>query len=155
MPCILYAISRTHKRNDKPEFIKYLRGMFAVRFAHGFLLCSFPCGVVAGIAPLWESEGDAMTCLALNDIWRHKQHTPDIMYYDRGCSRRRYLINHPSDRWENTIMLIDRCLSLCCVKARALRCKPSVSCLGVPLLSEIPCAPRRKLLRGCKCSVVR
>lgn len=106
---MLFLVSRRpRKRYEQPAFMVYLRSMFALRYSFGYLICTFPCGIVAGLAPLWESEGDTAVCWALNDIWRWLQHTPQLMFYDRGCDSRPYLRNHPELLWAYCIMLIDR-----------------------------------------------
>ena len=43
---------------QQPRLISYLRSMLGPRHTWGSLVCTFSCGVMAGISPLLEAEGD-------------------------------------------------------------------------------------------------
>lgn len=93
-------------------FIKYLRSMFAKRYSFGYIIATMPCGVVAGLAPLWEAEGDFDAAWGLNEIYRHAQHVPRLMFYDRGCFRRAWLRNNPDPFWSRCLLKIDRLVAV-------------------------------------------
>ncbi|CAM9605793.1 unnamed protein product [Ectocarpus fasciculatus] len=92
----------------EPRLIKYLRSMLGPRHTFGSLICTWSCGIMAGISPLFEAEGDAETAAALDDIWQDPAYRPTILFYDRGCKRRRFLRCHPDPTWVMTINIIDR-----------------------------------------------
>ncbi|CAM9612092.1 unnamed protein product [Ectocarpus fasciculatus] len=92
----------------QPRLIKYLRSMLGPRHTFGSLICTWSCGIMAGISPLFEAEGDAETAAALDDIWQDPAYRPTILFYDRGCKRRRFLRCHPDPTWVMTINIIDR-----------------------------------------------
>ncbi|CAN0403082.1 unnamed protein product, partial [Pylaiella littoralis] len=74
----------------------------------GYFLCTFSCGIIAGLAPLWEAEGSVETAAALNSIWPDPRHRPTLLVYDRGCDRRVHLRLHPDPTWAGTINYVDR-----------------------------------------------
>ena len=82
--------------------------MFSVHTTYGYLFSRYSCGVLAGLAPLWEAEGDREVELAIEDIWPHPAIRPTIMFYDRACKRRRYLLAHPDPSWAGTINIVYR-----------------------------------------------
>lgn len=44
----------------------------------------------------------------LSNIWADPSTRPDVMFYDRGCAIRRYLINNPDPLWAMTRFIVDR-----------------------------------------------
>jgi len=58
---------------------------------------------------LWESEGQHEVASVLDDIWRHKDVPPGLMFYDQACKRRRHLLAHPDLFWSSTVNIVDRC----------------------------------------------
>lgn len=79
-----------------------------MRFSFGYIIATMPCGVVAGLAPLWEAEGDFDAAWGLNDIYRHAQHVPQLMFYDRACFRRAWLRNNQDPFWGRCLLKVDR-----------------------------------------------
>lgn len=88
--------------------MKYLRRMFDPRMSWGYLIITFSCGIVAGLSPLWESEGDRCAHWCFNDVFRHPEFIPDLLFYDRACFRRRHLISQGDTFWNNCILMVDR-----------------------------------------------
>lgn len=73
-------------------------------------MASYSCGIVAGIAPLWEAEGSKEVSDGLNEIWKDPLFRPEILFYDLACRRRRYLLSHPDAGWGGTLNYVDRSL---------------------------------------------
>eukprot|EP00752_Nemacystus_decipiens_P010643 g9480.t1 len=84
--------------------------MLGPRHTWGALVCTWSCGVMCGISPLLEAEGDFEVAAALNDIWQEPRHRPFLMFYDRSCFRVKHLELHPDPLWGMTVMVTDRFL---------------------------------------------
>ncbi|CAN0220433.1 unnamed protein product [Hapterophycus canaliculatus] len=69
--------------------------MFAVRTTFGQFVAMYNCGIVANIASLYESEGQAEVARTLNKIWPIPARRPRIMFFDMACRRREWLITNP------------------------------------------------------------
>lgn len=82
--------------------------MFARRNTFGHFVTSYCCGIVAGVAPLWEAEGSKEVAVALNEIWKDESTRPEILFYDLACRRRRYLVSNPEEGWDGTLNYVDR-----------------------------------------------
>ena len=69
------------------------------------------CGTIAGSGPGWEHEGmEVVEVVAgcLDSIWKDPASRPGLIFYDKGCALRRYLLNHPDDSWLGPRHLVDR-----------------------------------------------
>ncbi|CAN0520027.1 unnamed protein product [Scytosiphon promiscuus] len=74
----------------------------------GHLVASYCCGIVAGIAPLWENEGSKQVAAGLNEIWKDPASRPGILFSDFACRRRRHLLRHLDPTWDGTRNFVDR-----------------------------------------------
>ncbi|CAN0495213.1 unnamed protein product [Ectocarpus sp. 12 AP-2014] len=102
------SAARAAGQAREPRLIRYLRSMLGPRHTFGYLICTWSCGIIAGMSPLIEAEGDSETAAALDDIWQDPAHRPNILFYDRGCKRRKHLRCHPDPTWAMTINIVDR-----------------------------------------------
>ncbi|CAN0586239.1 unnamed protein product, partial [Laminaria digitata] len=68
--------------------------LFSTHLTHGHFTASLNCGIIAGLATLWEHEGMEVVVEALNSIWEEPASRPDLMFYDNACCLRRYRMNH-------------------------------------------------------------
>ncbi|CAM9811413.1 unnamed protein product, partial [Laminaria digitata] len=82
--------------------------MLSRRKTFGHFIASYCCGIVTGVAPLWEAEGPTEVATALNHVWKHENTRPEILFYDLACRRRRYLQHHPDAGWDGTLNYVDR-----------------------------------------------
>lgn len=76
--------------------------------SYGHLLGHLTCGIICGIAPLWNHEGMEIVVEGLDIIWGDPSTRPYILFYDNACKLRRYRINHPDLLWAMTRMVVDR-----------------------------------------------
>lgn len=96
----------------KPERISQYRAMFAKQNSHGNFVVHLNCGIIAGSAPLHESEGMAEVDRCLNDILPLHRTRPDIMFFDKACVLDRYLDNQQDASWPMTRWIVDRCANI-------------------------------------------
>lgn len=88
--------------------LSYLRSIFCARQTWGSLVCIRPCGVVCGVQPIWEAEGMVEVDRALNAAFPEENSRPQLVFYDRACQRRRYLVGRGDTTWAGTSWVVDR-----------------------------------------------
>lgn len=94
--------------HPQPDEARQLKVLFSTHQTHGHFIASLNCGIIAGLAPLWEHEGMKVVAEGLDSIWEEPGSRPDLMFYDNACRLRRYRIHHPDESWVGTRLVVDR-----------------------------------------------
>ena len=81
--------------------------LFSAQYAHGYFIASLNCGIIAGLAPLWEHKGMEVVAGCLDSIWEDPANRPELIFYDNACRLPRYRLHHPDDSWLGTRHFVD------------------------------------------------
>lgn len=92
----------------KTANVNLIRSMLKRHRTFGYLVASYCCGIVAGIAPLWENQGSEEVAAGLDVIWKDPASRPGILFSDFACRRRRHLLRYPDPTWNETRNFVDR-----------------------------------------------
>ena len=91
----------------QPDEVRQHKLLFSTQYSHGYFIASLNCGIIAGLALLWEDEGMEVVTSCLDSISEDPASRPDLIFYNNACRLRRYRLHHPDESWHGTRHFVD------------------------------------------------